>query len=259
MNNQYIKIEKKGSIGKVTITKEESLNALSSEVLSELKHTMDVLEQDTEVRCIIITGKGKAFVAGADIAQINRLSGMEGKEYAIQGQETLNLIENLNKPIIAMINGYALGGGCELAMSCDIRIASDKAKFGLPEVTLGIIPGNGGTQRLPRLTGKGIAKYLILTGKVIDADTAKDFGLVDMTVDDSALEDTAFEIARDISANGPLAVSLAKKAVNQSDETTLKEGIEREADLYNQSFLTEDRKIGMHAFLNREKARFKGE
>ena len=257
MDNQYVNFEKKENIAIVTISKEKSLNALSYDVLIELKVCLLKLEKDEDIRCIIITGSGKAFVAGADIEQINSSSEKGAFDYARYGQDTLSYIENFPLPVIAAINGFALGGGCELAMSCDIRIASEKARFGLPEVSLGIIPGNGGTQRLPRLVGKGMAKYLIMTGKHIKAEEAKQIGLADVVVPADELLDEAIKTAQTICQNSPDAITLAKQAVNMVDEVTLENGILKEADLYLETFRTENRKIGMTAFLKKEKATFK--
>jgi enoyl-CoA hydratase len=182
MDYKHILFEVKDNIGYVTVNRPNALNALNTEVLSELDHVFRHIEKSDEVKCAIVTGAGRAFVAGADIAQMSELNTTEGRDMTIQGQNVMELIENIDKPVIAAVNGFALGGGCELAMACDVRIASEKAKFGQPEVNLGIIPGYGGTQRLPRLVGKGMAKYLIFGAEMIDANEAYRIGLVEKVV-----------------------------------------------------------------------------
>ena len=255
---QYIAIKKNNRIACLTITREEVLNALNEELLHELQFAFQEVNEDEGIRCVILTGKGRAFVAGADIALMNTFKGLQGRNLALLGQKLMNYIEAMEKPVIAAVNGFALGGGCELAMCCDIRIASDKAKFGQPEVNLGIIPGYGGTQRLTALVGKGMAKYLCFTGEIIDAAEAMRIGLVDKVVPQYEFTDIVYEIAMTIAKKAPIAIGLAKRAINASVDLDLLNGIAYEADLYNTAFNTEDRKEGLRAFLNKENPEFKG-
>ena len=232
----------------VTIDRPEALNALNNALLQELKDMFTELRDDEEVRAIILTGAGKAFVAGADIAAMNAMTPIEGREMMILGHSLMDLIEDMEKPVIAAVNGFALGGGCELSMACDIRIASEKAKFGQPETGLGIIPGFGGTQRLPRLVGKSMAKYLLFTSDVIDAERAEQIGLVEKVVPVGALMEEAEKVARRIMANGPIAVGLVKKAVNKGYDLPLREATSLEIELETVAFSTEDKTEGMTAF-----------
>ncbi|HWQ80047.1 MAG TPA: enoyl-CoA hydratase-related protein [Anaerovoracaceae bacterium] len=256
MEYQYIIIEKKGKIACITIDREEVLNALTGEVIVELDTAFHELHHDNEIRCIIITGKGRAFVAGADIALLNTFTGQQGRNLARLGQAMMNYVESMDKPVIAAINGFAIGGGCELAMCCDIRIASKNAKFGQPEVNLGITPGYGGSQRLTRLVGKGMAKYLCLTGDQITADEAKEIGLVEKVVPIEELMDEAFATAKKITSWAPIAAGLIKLAINASEDVPLSYGIAYEAELYNTAFQTEDREEGLSAFLEKRKPSF---
>ncbi|HJT71659.1 MAG TPA: enoyl-CoA hydratase-related protein, partial [Terriglobales bacterium] len=217
------------------------------------------LAADRETRVVILTGGGeKAFVAGADINELARNNPVEAKAYTHRGQAVLDLIENLGKPVIACINGFALGGGCEIAMACTMRLASENAKLGQPEVKLGIIPGYGGTQRLPRLVGKGIAMQLLLTGEMITAQEAHRIGLVNEVVPAAELIPSAEAIAQKIIANGPLAVQYTMEAVNKGMETPLAEGLYLEATLFGVACATEDKKEGTTAFLEKRPAQFKG-
>lgn len=243
----------------ITINRPKALNALNTQTLEELRAAIDNAAQDREVKVIIITGSGeKAFVAGADIAQMKELTVLEGRQMTILGQEVFEEIEKVDKPVIAAVNGYALGGGCELAMACDIRIASERAKFGQPEVNLGIIPGYGGTQRLPRLIGKGRAKYYIMTGEMINAADAYAFGLADKIVSPDQLLEKAREVAKTIMSKGPIAVMMAKRAVNNGLNMDLDSAVAYETEAYTTTFGTEDRLEGMGAFLEKRKANFKG-
>ncbi len=252
-------VEKKENIAIVTINRPKVLNALNATVIDELERCFKELQQDPEVGAVILTGAGdKAFVAGADITGLVELNPLEGKRFAERGQAVFNLIENLGKPVIAAINGYALGGGCELAMACTIRIASEKAKLGQPEVNLGIIPGYGGTQRLPRLIGKGRAMELILTGRMVDAQEAYQIGLVNKVVPHDKLMDEAIEMAKTILSKGPLAVKYAMEAVNRGLEVSLEEGLRIEADLFGICCATEDKVEGTKAFLEKRKPNFQG-
>jgi enoyl-CoA hydratase len=246
------------NIAFITLNRPKALNALNTETLKELDMAVSRAGQEDEIKAVIITGEGRAFVAGADIAQMKDLTVQEGRDMTILGQNVFSRIENLDKPVIAAINGFALGGGCELAMACDIRVASDKAKFGQPEVNLGIIPGYGGTQRLPRLVGKGTAKYLIFTGEMISAEEALRIGLADKLVPAEELLNTAVSIAKTIMAKAPVSIKMAKHAINNGLNVDLKSGIAYEAEAYTTSFSTEDRVEGMSAFVGKRPAEFKG-
>lgn len=243
----------------VTVNRPQALNALNRKVLEELETLFKQLADDAAVVCVILTGSGsKAFVAGADIAAMQPLEAVQGREFAQLGHRVLNTIENLPKPVIGAINGFALGGGCELAMACDLRLASDNARFGQPEVNLGVIPGFGGTQRLPRLVGKGRAKQLIFTGDMIDAAEAFRIGLVNQVTTAEELLPAALKIAGKIAGKGQVAVRLAKQAVNNGLEMDLDRAGAYEADLFGLCFATEDQKEGMAAFLEKRPARFTG-
>jgi len=258
MEYKNILFEVKEKIGYVTINRPDALNALNTEVLSELTDVFNRIDKDENVGIAIVTGMGRAFVAGADIAQMRDLNGIEGRDMTIQGQEVMNLIESINKPVIAAVNGFALGGGCELSMACDIRIASEKAKFGQPEVNLGIIPGYGGTQRLPRLVGKGMAKYLIYSAEMIDAEEAYRIGLVQKVVPAESLIEEAEKVAKTILSKAPIAIKMAKVAINNGLNTDLKTGVQLEAEAYTSTFVSEDRVEGMSAFLEKRAANFEG-
>lgn len=257
MEYKHIIFAKKDGIGYVTMNREKALNALNTDVLTELKHVFTSIDQDDAVKIAIITGKGRAFIAGADIGQMAELSGSEGRDMTIQGQEVMESIENITKPVIAAINGFALGGGNELSMACDIRIASENAKFGQSEVNLGIIPGYGGTQRLPRLVGKGMAKKLIYSAEMIDAAEAYRIGLVDEVVPAEELMDAAEKLARTIMSKAPISIKMAKVAINNGMNCDLKTGVQFEAEAYTSTFVSEDRIEGMTAFLQKRKAEFK--
>ncbi len=251
--------EVKDGIAYVTINRPKVLNALNDTVITELGQVFTAIKDDPQVKAVIITGAGeKAFVAGADITQLVDLNTQEGKAFAAKGQAVFNLIENLGKPVIAAINGFALGGGCELAMACTVRLASTRAKLGQPEVNLGIIPGYGGTQRLPRLVGKGRAMELVLTGRMVDAQEAYQMGLVNKVVEPEKLMEEAEALARTIMSKGPVAVKLAMEAVNRGLEVFLAEGLAIEADLFGICCSTEDKVEGTKAFLEKRKANFQG-
>lgn len=252
-------LETKGSILVVTINREKALNALNKETVSELKKLFDSLWTDNSVQCVLITGGGpKAFVAGADITELKGLDMRGGTELSANGLYLMKTIQYFPKPVIAVINGFALGGGCELTMACDIRLASDKAKLGQPEVNLGIIPGYGGTQRLPRLVGRGKAMQLILTGDLIDAAEAKRIGLVDEVYPHDELMDRAMAMAEAICSKGPLAVEMAKECINRGLETSLSVGTDLERTNFGQLCGTDDKTEGMSAFLEKRKPEFKG-
>lgn len=245
-------------IALVTLNRPDKLNALNHQTLVELKEVFEKLKADENVFVIIITGSGeKAFVAGADISEINKLNMLEGKVFAEFGQSVFSLIEKYDKPVIAAVNGFALGGGCELALSCHIRLASENAKFGQPEVNLGIIPGYGGTQRLARLINSGRAMEMILTADLIDANEALRIGLVYKVFPQSELKNKAFEMAAKIATKGQQAIRLAVKSVKAVDEVTLHEGLNIEATHFALCCATEDFKEGTQAFLEKRKPNFK--
>lgn len=255
--NIEVKIEK--GIATITINRPKALNALNTETLEELKNVLEVLQNDDGVKVIVITGAGeKAFVAGADISEMKDMSVFEAKKFAELGQKVFRKIELMKKPVIAAVNGYALGGGCELALACDIRIASRNAKFGQPEVGLGIIPGFGGTQRLPRIVGVSKAKELIYTGDMIDAEEALRIGLISKVVEQEKLLEEAYGIAKKIMSKGLVAVSLAKEAINKSLEVDIDSGMEYEANAFAMCFGTQDQKEGMAAFLEKRAPKFEG-
>ena len=260
MSYETLICDKRDGIAYATINRPEKLNALNDQVMADLKTCFESLRQDTEVRVVILTGSGeKAFVAGADIGVLATQTPVEGKDRSIRGQCVLDLIENLGKPVIAAINGYALGGGCELAMACTLRVAADHAKLGQPEVKLGIIPGYAGTQRLPRLVGKGRALELILAGEPISAAEAFRIGLVNQVVPAKDLIAACEALARKIMANGPLAVRFAMEAVNHGLEMTEEQGQYLEATLFGLCCTTADMKEGTRAFLEKRPANFTGE
>lgn len=240
----------------VKINRPEALNSLNTELLGELGKVFDEAAKDDNVNVVIITGEGKAFVAGADIAQMSSLNAVKGKEFGQFGASVFRKLEEMPKTIIAAVNGFALGGGCELSMACDIRIASEKAKFGQPEVGLGITPGFSGTQRMSRLVGLGKAKELIFTGNIISAKEAKEIGLVNHVVEPEKLMETALEMAKKIASNAQLAVAYSKEAIERGYQTDISTAIEIEANLFGLCFATEDQKEGMSAFLEKRKPTF---
>lgn len=256
---ENVLFEKKNGIACVTVNRPKVLNALNMATMEELRRSFHAIKMDSDVRVVIFTGGGeKAFIAGADIGELSRNDAVAAKEYTHRGQSVLNLIENCGKPVIACINGFALGGGCEIAMACTMRLASENAKFGQPEVKLGIIPGYGGTQRLPRLVGKGRAMQLVLAGEMISAQEAHRIGLVNEVVAPAELIPRAESIAQKIIANAPLAVQWAMEAVNKGLEMTLPEGLYLEATLFALCCATEDKKEGTSAFLEKRAAQFHG-
>ena len=259
MNFENILVEKKNSIAYVTVNRPKVLNALNMATMDELRAAFHDIKNDGGVRVVILTGSGeKAFIAGADINELAAHDAVSGKEYTHRGQSVLNLIENLGKPVIACINGFALGGGCEIAMACTMRLASENAKLGQPEVKLGIIPGYGGTQRLPRLVGKGRAMQLVLTGEMINAQEAHRIGLVNEVTSPAELIPRAEAIAQKIIANAPLAVQYSLEAINKGLEMTLPEALYLEAVLFSVACSSEDKREGTTAFLEKRPAQFKG-
>jgi enoyl-CoA hydratase/carnithine racemase len=259
MTFEHILFEKKNSIAYVTVNRPKVLNALNMATMEELRSAFTDIKNDAGIRVALLTGSGeKAFIAGADIGELAKQDAVAGKEYTHRGQSMLDLMENLGKPVIACINGFALGGGCEIAMAGTIRLASDNAKLGQPEVKLGIIPGLGGSQRLPRLVGKGIAMQLLLAGEMITAQEAHRIGLVNEVTALTDLIPRAEAIAQKIIANAPLAVQFTMEAVNKGMEMTLREGLFLEATLFGVACATEDKKEGTTAFLEKRLAQFKG-
>ena len=256
---QNLLFENDNGIGIVTINRPKALNALNAATMHELNDICERLAQDKTVQAVIITGSGeKAFVAGADITEMQPMTAIEGRDWGKLGQLVFNKIENLPQPVIAAVNGFALGGGCELAMACDLRIASEKAKFGQPEVTLGIPPGFGGTQRLARLVGKGRAKELLFTADMIDAAEAYRIGLANKVVAAEELLSTAKAMAQKIMSRAPIAVKMCKAAVNEGLDTDLETGVAYEAEVFGLCFATDDKKEGMTAFVEKRKAEFAG-
>ena len=256
---QNIKFEKKNQIAHVTVDRPKVLNALNMATMQELKQAFAAIKDDNDVRVVILTGGGeKAFVAGADIGELSQHSPVSAKEYTHKGQAVVDAIEDLGKPVIACVNGFALGGGCELAMACTMRLASENAKLGQPEVKLGLMPGYGGTQRLPRLVGKGIAMQLVLTGEMISAQEAHRIGLVNEVVPAGELIARAEAIAAKIIANAPLAIQYTMEAVNHGLDLPLSDGLFLEATLFGVCCATEDKNEGTKAFLEKRPAQFRG-
>jgi enoyl-CoA hydratase len=258
MNYETLNVERRDRIAFVTINRPDKLNALNAQAKSELKGLFLEIQHDAEVDVVILTGfGGKAFVAGTDIKELATLDEPHGKLFSENGQAVFNLIENLGKPVIAAVNGYALGGGAELALACHLRIASDNARFGQPEVNLGIIPGYGGTQRLARIVGKGRAMEMILTGEPIDAQESLRIGLVNKVVSLPELMRAAESMAQKIVSKGQVAVRLALKAINATEELPLASGQSFEAELFGRCCASEDFKEGTSAFLEKRKPAFK--
>jgi enoyl-CoA hydratase/carnithine racemase len=251
--------EKKDSIAYVTLNRPKVLNALNKKTWADLQTAFKAARDDAAVRGVILTGAGdKAFIAGADISELANVSAVEAEESSTFGQEVLNLVENLGKPVIAAINGFALGGGCETAMACTIRVASEHAKFGQPEVKLGLIPGGGGTQRMPRLVGKGRALQIILSGEIISAQDAYRIGLVNEVVPAADVITRAEAILKQIFSNAPVAVKYSLEAVNKGLETSVAEGLSLEASLFGLCAGTEDKREGTQAFLQKRAPQFQG-
>ena len=247
----FVKYEREGAVAILTIERPEALNALNSQVLSDLDEAITKVENDDEVFAVILTGAGRSFVAGADIGEMVNFTARDGKKFGVHGGGVFLRLENMSKPVIAAINGFALGGGCELAMSCDIRLASEKAKFGQPEVGLGITPGFGGTQRLPRIVGVSKAMELILTGKTIGAAEAKAIGLVSEVYPPEELMGKAMEMANAICANAPIAVTESKRCIRMGMQTDIATGSAFEAEAFGVTCGTEDKNEGMGAFLEK--------
>jgi enoyl-CoA hydratase len=253
-----IKYEVKGCLAYITINRPESMNAINMDVLKELKHALKNIADDSAIRAVIVTGEGRAFVAGADIKQMKRYNPVRGRQMMTLGHEVMDTIDSMPVPFIAAVNGYALGGGCELAMACDIRIASTKAKFGQPEVGLGIIPGFGGTQRLARLVGKGWAKYLIYSADMIDAAKAEQIGLVQKVVEPDELMKEAEKVANMIASKAPIAVATAKTTINDGYDADIRTGGRLEIEAEAACFGTKDKGEGMSAFLQKRDPKWEG-
>jgi enoyl-CoA hydratase/carnithine racemase len=259
LNLANVLYEKKNGIAYVTVNRPKVLNALNTPTWKDLRTAFEDARDDATVRGVILTGAGnRAFVAGADIAELAQATGFEAEQSSRFGQEVLDVIENLGKPVIAAVNGFALGGGCETAMACTVRLAVDTAKFGQPEVTLGLVPGGGATQRLPRLVGKGRALQLILSGEMISAQEAFRIGLVNEIVPATELIARAEAILKKIAANAPIAVKLALEATNKGMETSQGEGLLLEASYFGLCAGTEDKKEGTSAFLEKRVPQFHG-
>lgn len=259
MDYRNLIVEVSDRIATVTIHRPKSLNALNPETARELDSVFSEIAGRPDVGVVLLTGSGeKAFVAGADISEMREFTPLQALEFSRYGQKVLEKIERLPQPVIGVINGFALGGGCELAMACDMLVASDTARFGQPEVNLGIIPGWGGTQRLPRLIGRNLAKELVLTGEMISAARAYEIGLVNRVVPQAGLMEAAREIARKILAKGPVAVSAAKAAMNRGLDLDLQNACALEANAFAVGFSTEDRAEGMDAFLEKRKPAYRG-
>lgn len=257
MELKNLVIKKNDGVCTVKINNPQSLNALNAQVLGELEYAFDMIRDEDDVRVVVLTGEGKAFVAGADIAYMRELNASQAKKFSEDGSRVFRKIETLNKVVIAAVNGFALGGGCELAMACDIRIASVKAKFGQPEVGLGIIPGFSGTQRLARLVGLGRAKELIFSGGHINAEEAYRIGLVNKVTEAEELMEETYKMADKIKSNSISAVVYSKECINRGTETDIETGIAYESNVFGLCFAFEDQKEGMSAFLEKRKPEFK--
>jgi enoyl-CoA hydratase len=259
MNFESLLLAVKDGVATLTVNRPDKLNALNDQVVGQLHQAAQLLKDDGEVRGVILTGAGpKAFIAGADIADLAKQGVLQGRERSLSGQQMLRAFEAMGKPVVAAVNGYCLGGGCELAMACHVRIASENAKFGQPEVKLGIIPGYGGTQRLPRIVGRGNALHLLLTGEQITAQEALRIGLVSKVVPADQLAAEADKTVRTILANGPVALKLTMEAMDRGLDMTLDEGLSLEADLFGLVAATDDMKEGLTAFLEKRPAKFQG-
>ena len=255
---ETILVERRDRVAIITINRPEKRNALNIQTRAEGAAALDELRADDSIRVVVITGAGdKAFIAGADIAEFANRTALTQRQVMME-RSLFNAIDSFPKPIIAMVNGYCLGGGCEIALACDIRIASDRASFGQPEINLGIIPGGGGTQRLTKLVGEGKAMEMILSGAIVDAQSALSMGLVNHVVAADQLETRTMEIANRIAEKSPIALRLAKEAVKLASRSNLDEGLRREIDLFALCFSSEDKDEGVKAFLEKRQPEFKG-
>jgi len=258
MTYKNILVEKKDGIGYIKINRPNVLNALNQETIKEITNAVVDLEKDSKIKVVILTGEGKAFIAGADISAMANMTPLEAKEFSELGHNMLNTFEKSRLPIIAAVNGFALGGGCETLMACDIVIAGKSAKIGQPEINLGISPGLGGTQRLPRLIGRMKAKELLLTGRNLSAEEALNIGLVNMVVDDDKLMEEAEKLAGQIASKSSVQTSFIKALVNKGADIDLNSANSLEISYFSSSFSTHDQKEGMKAFLEKRKPKFKG-
>jgi len=257
MNCEFVIFTKEDNIGILTINRPKALNALNIQIMEEIDKSLDLIKVDKEIRALIITGAGKAFIAGADITTMEPMNYDEGKAYGFKGSTLFRKIETLNIPVIAAVNGFALGGGNELMLACDIVIASDKAKFGQPEVGLGVTPGFGGTQRLPRIVGIRKAKELIFSGRIFGADEAEKIGLVNKVVAHEELMNTAKIFAQNYVKMAPIAVKYAKKAINEGIQTDIENALKIENEYFGKCFDTKDQEEGMKSFLKKRRPMFK--
>ncbi|HBC97529.1 MAG TPA: crotonase [Clostridium sp.] len=257
MEYKNIILKKEGKLALLTINRPKALNALNSETVTEINGALDEIAADDTVLAVIVTGSGKSFVAGADITEMKDFNSVEGRKFGRLGNKVFRKLENLEKPVIAAVNGFALGGGCELSLACDIRLASTKAKFGQPEVGLGITPGFGGTQRLARVVGLGMAKELIYTAKMIKADEAFRIGLVNGVYEPENLLEEAKKLANTIVANAPIAVRMSKVAINRGIQCDIDTATAYESEVFGECFSTEDQKEGMTAFVEKREKNFK--
>jgi enoyl-CoA hydratase len=258
--NSLIITERIGQVLKVTINRPEAMNAMNSDLLVQLSHALEEAARDSSARVVVVTGAGdRAFIAGADIKEMSSKTPQEGRDFAKAGHHVTRLIEEMGKPVIAAVNGAALGGGCEVALACDIRIASEKARLGQPEVGLGITPGWGGTVRLARIVGEGIARELIFTGRLVSAEEALRIGLVNSVVAPEALEEESMKMAATIAAKAPLAVAYSKRSMNNARYVDADSAAEMEGNLFALCFATEDQKEGMGAFVEKRQPEFKGQ
>ncbi|MGH4126259.1 MAG: short-chain-enoyl-CoA hydratase [Clostridium sp.] len=257
MEYKNVVLQKEDKVAVITISRPKALNALNTETLKELELAIDEIASDDQIYAVIITGEGKAFVAGADISEMKDLDVMGARRFGNLGNSVFRKLETIEKPIIAAVNGFALGGGCELSMACDIRIASSKAKFGQPEAGLGITPGFGGTQRLARLVGTGMAKQLLFTAEIINAEEALRIGLVNKVVEPENLVEEAKMLAKKIASNAPIAVKLCKTAINRGMQMDIDTALIYEAEIFGACFATDDQKSGMTAFLEKSEKCFK--
>ena len=259
MEFKNILYEKSEGIATITINRPEKLNAMDQETIQEILSALDDAEKDENIRVVVITGAGdRAFSAGADISGMKGRTPLDSRKSSQLGQQPMNRVEDLEKPVIAAINGYALGGGLELAMACDFRIASENARLGQPEINIGLVPGWGGTQRLPRFVGKALAKEMIFTGRMIDAKTAEQHGLVNKVVPAAQLKSAVQELATELLNKPPVAIKVAKQLINNSTETNLRIGLTHESEAFGILGSTEDFKEGTTAFLEKRKPKFKG-
>lgn len=257
MELKNVVFEKRENIGIITMNRPKVLNAINTETLNELQEVISYVERDDDIYVLIITGAGKAFVAGADINEMKDMTTMEARKFSILGNRIFRKLEILEKPIIAAINGFAIGGGCELSMACDIRIASSKAKFAQSEVALGITPGFGGTQRLVRYVGLTKGKELIFTGRFFKAEEALSMGLVNAVYEPEELMNEAMKLAEAIAKNAPIAVKLCKEAINRGMQMDMDTAIKYESEMFGECFSTEDQKEGMNAFVEKRNKNFK--